>query len=154
MNKSAKTTSLVLILSLFIDALLLDQISKILLDANLPSPLYLAGKFISLRVEHNTGIAFSINLSYPLLIFLNVVFFGAIIFYLAKTLDLKRNTSRLILALLASGALGNLIDRVRLGYVIDFISIGNYPIFNFADAFITIAIFLLLLFYDKIKRPN
>jgi signal peptidase II len=59
-----------------------------------------------------------------------------------------------IIALLAAGAMGNLIDRIRLGYVIDFISVGSFPVFNFADSFITVAIFLLLLFYDKIKRPT
>ncbi len=154
MPQLTQKARIALAFSFFIDALLLDQLSKILLDANLQAPYFLPGNFFGLRIEHNTGIAFSISVPYPLLIVFNLLFFGGIIYYLLKTLNLQRFSSLLIIALLAAGAMGNLIDRIRLGYVIDFISVGSFPVFNFADSFITVAIFLLLLFYDKIKRPN
>ncbi|MEN3010193.1 MAG: signal peptidase II [Candidatus Bipolaricaulaceae bacterium] len=46
-------------------------------------------------------------------------------------------------ALVAAGALGNLIDRVRLGYVLDFLELPHFPVFNVADAAIVLGAFLL-----------
>jgi len=54
--------------------------------------------------------------------------------------------------LLLAGAVGNLIDRVRLGYVVDFIDLKVWPVFNFADIYITIAIGILLL--EEIIKKN
>ncbi len=144
----------ILLYSFIFDGVFLDQLSKILLSQALEKPLIILENMFSLSIEHNTGIAFSINLPYPLLLFLNIALFGGIIFYLFRTLDLQKLPSLLVIGLLAAGALGNLIDRIRLGYVIDFIAVGKWPVFNLADSFITIAVFLLIVFYDKIKRPN
>ncbi len=52
---------------------------------------------------------------------------------------------RLALGLQLGGALGNWIDRLTVGYVVDFISVGNFPVFNVADACITIGVGVLLL---------
>ena len=52
---------------------------------------------------------------------------------------------RLALSLELGGALGNLVDRIRFGHVIDFVSVGNFPVFNVADSCITVGIFVLLL---------
>jgi signal peptidase II len=52
------------------------------------------------------------------------------------------------------GGLGNLIDRFTRGYVIDFISIWKWPVFNLADVFVTIGVLLIVLFYGKIKAQN
>ena len=154
MNEPVEQKKLIFLFSIFLDGLLLDQLSKFLLDANLTEPLELLPGLLRLQVEHNTGIAFSISVPFPLLILLNIVLFSAIIYYFWKHLNLNRWPSIILLAMLAAGAAGNLLDRLRLGYVIDFIAVGNFPVFNVADSLITIAIFLLLLFYDKIKRPN
>ena len=54
------------------------------------------------------------------------------------------------LVLILSGATGNLIDRIKLGYVIDFLDFRIWPVFNFADSFITIGVGLLaFLFFKK-----
>ena len=55
------------------------------------------------------------------------------------------------LILIMSGALGNLIDRVRLGYVIDFIDVRVWPVFNIADSAITIGTILLITSFIKPK---
>jgi signal peptidase II len=52
---------------------------------------------------------------------------------------------RLAMALQLAGAAGNLIDRLMMGKVTDFISVGTFPVLNFADASITIGVFVLLL---------
>lgn len=135
-------------------ALFLDQLSKIWLSSILSRPIALLGDFFTLRLEHNFGMAFSVTLPYPLQLAVNLIFFSGIIIYLTLHLNFNKYLSQIILGLLLAGALGNLIDRIRLGYVIDFISVGTFPVFNLADSFITVSIFLLMLFYDKIKRPN
>ena len=55
-----------------------------------------------------------------------------------------------IFGLVAGGALGNLFDRVMHGYVIDYIAIWKWPVFNLADAAIFVGAVLLVIFYDKI----
>lgn len=154
MNQPVEQKKLVFLFSIFMDGLLLDQLSKILLDSQLESPIQLIPGLLRVQVEHNTGIAFSIPLPFTALIVLNLLIFSVIIYFFCKHLNLNRWLSIVLLAMLSAGAAGNLLDRLRLGYVIDFIAVGNFPVFNLADSFITIAIFLLLLFYDKIKRPN
>jgi signal peptidase II len=52
---------------------------------------------------------------------------------------------RLAMAMQLGGALGNLIDRLRFGYVIDFISVWNFPVFNVADSSVTVGVIILLL---------
>jgi signal peptidase II len=51
------------------------------------------------------------------------------------------------MGLILGGALGNVIDRIRLGYVVDFIQVGWFPIFNLADSAITVGAALLMLQY-------
>ncbi len=62
------------------------------------------------------------------------------------------------LALQLGGALGNLIDRLRLGYVLDFIDVRVWPVFNIADSAITLGVLLLvgyLIFCDrKVPEPS
>jgi signal peptidase II len=63
-------------------------------------------------------------------------------------LALSRNTMNAYttsLIFMISGALGNLIDRIQIGAVIDFIRIGAFPVFNFADAYLTIGVGLMLI---------
>jgi signal peptidase II len=151
---SATNKKLFLFFPLAIFALFLDQASKIYFNTILTQPISLLGDFFSLRIEHNVGMAFSLTLPYPLQLTLNLVFFAGLVVYLFRQLDLSKSLSQIILAILVAGALGNILDRLRLGYVVDFISIGSFPVFNLADSFITVSIFLLMLFYDKIKRTN
>jgi signal peptidase II len=53
---------------------------------------------------------------------------------------------RIALAMQVGGALGNLIDRIRFGPVTDFIAVGTFPVFNVADASITVGVIILLIF--------
>ena len=131
----------------------LDQWSKLWAADQLQTPLFLTSWF-RLNLEKNIGIAFSIPIPYPLLIFLNFTFFTLLIIYLIPRIKLQLPLVQFAIALLSAGAIGNLFDRLRLGYVIDFISIGQFAVFNLADSFITVSVFLLLIFYDKIKRTN
>ncbi|MDH5507192.1 MAG: signal peptidase II [Anaerolineae bacterium] len=75
---------------------------------------------------------------------LAVVVAGIIIYYYPRV-PKKDWLFRLALALQLGGALGNLIDRISFGYVTDFLSVGNFPVFNVADSSISVGVGLLLL---------
>lgn len=100
----------------------------------------------------NAGVAFSIPLPswiiVPLVVMLIII--GAK--YLHRELNLKKPLALAALGLILGGALGNLIDRVRFGYVVDFISIWKFPVFNVADAAITIGIGILMLWYGVLEK--
>ncbi|MQC26339.1 MAG: signal peptidase II [Chloroflexi bacterium] len=71
---------------------------------------------------------------------------AALIIYYFPRIDSGQWLLRVAMGLQLGGALGNLLDRLTLGYVTDFISVGNFPVFNVADASITVGVGLLLLF--------
>ena len=150
MKKTALSTTLITTAgaALLVTA---DQILKWLARAYLQAPLEITPWF-SLGYAQNTGIAWSIQIPYFLLLALN---FGLVIlfFYFAeKYFDFGRRLTQVVVALIFAGACGNIVDRLVHGYVIDFISVWIWPVFNLADAFLTIGIFLILLFYAKIRR--
>ncbi len=88
-------------------------------------------------------------------IFVAVIVLGVIAYILYKTPnDRKYTLLHVLLSLIAAGAIGNMIDRIRLDYVVDFIYIIliNFPIFNVADMYVsfsTVILVLALLFYYK-----
>jgi signal peptidase II len=77
-------------------------------------------------------------------ILLPIVIAVGIIVYFRRIPD-QDWSLRLALSLQLGGALGNLIDRITIGHVTDFISIGNFPVFNVADSAITVGVIILIL---------
>ncbi len=132
--------------------LLIDQLSKglISLYMNLNESFKLTN-FLSITYVHNIGAAFSILKGARwLFIILGIIALNVIYIFFIK--DKKLNNFEIIIyALMLSGIIGNIIDRVLYGYVIDFIDITlfNFAIFNFADSFIVISVILLVVFKWK-----
>jgi signal peptidase II len=124
--------------------LLLDQFTKYLVIQSLdPGFSFPFRGFFRFTHVHNTGSAFGIlqGLNTPLIF---VSFIGIVILVLIyRSQPHPSNWLRLSLALQLGGAFGNLVDRVRLGYVTDFIDIGPWPVFNLADASIVTGLILL-----------
>ena len=93
-------------------------------------------------------------------IFVAIVILSVIAYVLFKTPDHKKYRAlHILLSLIAAGAIGNMIDRIRLDYVVDFIYIVliNFPIFNVADIYVTFAtaiLVLMLLFVYKEQDLN
>ena len=87
---------------------------------------------------------------------LTLVLIVGLIVYIFRTLDLNRLSVKIMISFILSGALGNLIDRIYLGAVRDFIGIGPWPLFNVADTVIVIGLALLLihLFKTSHERRN
>lgn len=103
-------------------------------------------------LHYNDGIIWGIDLPMWVIFILTVAILG-LGFYLVVENKLWRDKWHLTgLALILAGAIGNLIDRVRFGYVIDFIKIYWWPTFNLADAFIVCA--LLLFAWEFLVREH
>jgi len=130
-------------------ALFLDQITK-LLAVNylipLEPPVEVIGSVLRLKLTRNPYGVFGISVGSNELYYVLSVVGLVVLSYIALTI--KDRIGVVVFGLLIGGAIGNLVDRVRFGYVIDFIDMGvgnlRWFTYNFADAFITVgAIFLL-----------
>jgi signal peptidase II len=130
----------------------LDQWTKWLVRTNLPFEATWLPKWLSwlspyARVVNwsNSGAAFgSFQNGGPIFSVLAIVVIAAIVYYFPRV-DERDWTLRLAMGLQLGGAAGNLIDRLVSGKVTDFISIGNFPVFNVADSSISIGVLILLL---------
>ena len=133
---------------LAIATLALDQFTKWLVVSNLEvnQPIYpvpaLSGLF-GLTYVTNTGVAFGLfKEAGTFFIFVAVIVITVIVRYL-RQLPKDQWLMRVALGLQLGGAFGNLIDRLRLGYVVDFIDFKFWPVFNVADSAIVVGVTLL-----------
>ncbi|HOT21068.1 MAG TPA: signal peptidase II [Sedimentibacter sp.] len=112
------------------------------------------GNFLRFTYAENRGAAFSILQNqrvFFLIITIIMLIILGIVYFTNRNLS---KLSRLSMAMIAGGAIGNFIDRYRMGYVIDFIDVRfgtfyNFPVFNIADSFVvcgTILMVILILF--------
>jgi signal peptidase II len=152
---------LVLIISSTV--LILDQITKALVHNLMPlyHSIEIVPNFVNLTYLRNTGAAFgflsgdrsTLRLAFFLLISMVAI---ACIIYLLKNLRPDRNIPAISLSLILGGAIGNLIDRLRMGEVIDFIDLHwhhlHWPAFNVADSAISIGV--ILLFIQMVRKPS
>jgi signal peptidase II len=144
---------------------LLDQGTKALLVRALDLHTYvpLVSGLLSLSHVRNRGAAFGLlsdwDLPYQsvLLAVLSVTALVAIAAYFVR-LPARARLPRIALALVLGGAVGNLVDRVRLGYVVDFIHVywreHQWPDFNVADSAITVGVALLVLDILRSRDPE
>ena len=146
----------------FIGILLLiaiDQYTKNLAVIHLKnkSAFSLINSILELNYLENKGAAFGMLQNQKFFfIFVAIVILGVIVYILYKTPDTKKYyLLHILLSLISAGAVGNMIDRIRLDYVVDFIYIVwiNFPIFNVADMYVTFAtavlIFAMLFYYEE-----
>lgn len=143
-----------ILLIVFVILLVLDQASKVLIERSVPlhqAIEIIPGFFAIVHVE-NRGAAFGLLAGLPGAgAFFVVISLIAIVLIIAYFRWIKDNEiwTPLCLALVLTGAVGNLIDRFRLGSVVDFLDVHyrgwHWPAFNVADSCITIGVILLAL---------
>lgn len=148
-------------ISAFISIVILifiDQYTKILALTHLKDqdPFVIWDGVFELRYLENRGAAFGMLQNQQVFfIIMTVIVLIAIVFIYKRTPDTKRYLPlRLTAIFITAGAIGNMIDRMFRGYVVDFFyfSLIDFPIFNVADIYVTVTFFLLailLLFYYK-----
>lgn len=137
------------IIFLSIILLIIDIITKHLIDINfdLMEKKEIIPQFFSITKIYNYGASWNILSGFRVfLILISLVILIALFYYSSKFIFNTRNI--IAFSLLYSGIIGNLIDRIIFGYVIDFLDfklIGyDYPIFNFADIFIVCGVLLII----------
>jgi len=140
--------------------IILDQWTKHLVQTSLPvhSPVPVIPGFLWFTHTYNPGVAFGkFPQGGPLLVVAALGAAVGIIVYRARLLRMGIRIHPLLqlgLALPMGGALGNVIDRVRLGEVIDFIDLGWWPIFNVADSAITLGALALMCYFTFVNQAE
>ena len=132
--------------------LLIDIGSKLIIHRyiSVGESIELIRNFFNLTYVRNTGVAWSIfENKMILIIIVSALIITIMIGYIYKERP-KESILKIAYALILGGAIGNFLNRIVYGYVIDFIDIRifgyNYPIFNLADTFIVIGVIILIIF--------
>ncbi|WP_106005893.1 signal peptidase II [Neomoorella humiferrea] len=123
----------------------LDQLTKYIVRINFQpnESLPVINSFFHLTYVNNPGAAFGL-FAYKTPVFVAItVLVVAVILIAYRILPPGSPVMRLALALITGGALGNLIDRLRFGYVVDFLDFRVWPVFNLADVAIVSGVILL-----------
>ena len=152
MTSIIKNHKLLILLIAAAGVIILDQITKLLivnfLELNKSIPLL--KNIFHITLVHNYGAAFGILQNFNLiLILISVIVIGLIIYFYDKIPDKK--SVIIYTAFIFGGTISNLIDRIRIGYVTDFIDFRIWPAFNFADTAITIGAIGLIIYLLRKK---
>lgn len=140
---------------------IVDQIVKFLVSTYL-NYIDVIPKFLYLSLEKNYGVAFSMLWNNRLLILIISLLLILFLIYLLNKDYLSKGKNNKLLnvtyGLLFGGILGNLIDRIVRGYVIDYIGVYiinyKFPVFNLADSFITIGVILMIISTFKEEKKQ
>jgi signal peptidase II len=133
----------ILIVALFV--VVCDQASKALVVAQMyPGERIEIFSLLSLERTSNSGIAFGLAGHVPSLVLILVAAAIVVVLLLLGT-QMKWRGSSIAIGLILGGALGNLLDRIFRGSVVDFIDLPHWPTFNLADVAITVGVVLLIL---------
>ena len=160
--KNLKNYLLPCLLSIFV--LVLDRVTKIAAETNLvlnqPVPIV---KFFNLTLVYNKGAAFGMfsglpdNLRRFILVIISIIALLIVTYVILKEFSRTDRWAMSALALILGGAIGNIYDRMRFDYVIDFLDFyaGRYhwPAFNVADSAICIGVFILIVRSIQMRKP-
>lgn len=138
--------------------LVLDQLSKWLVVQNLPlgASQDVLGSLLRLHHVQNTGAAWSMfrDSTFALAVF-SVLLLALLAIWFFVTAP-ERRGQRLALSVIMSGALGNMLDRFRLGYVVDFLELPHWPVFNVADILLCcgVAVLAVLILLEERREKQ
>ncbi|MBE6649015.1 MAG: signal peptidase II [Ruminococcaceae bacterium] len=160
-NFLSKKKSIIVSTSVIIFSVILDQITKILADKHLTKSdeIEVIPNILGLSFVKNEGAAFGMFADNRWIFMVFSTFAIGVMIYFLLTLKDSHPLLVISLSMLIGGGIGNMIDRISRGYVIDFFKFlfVKFAVFNVADCFVTVgavllAIYLLFLFKDE--TPN
>ena len=137
----------------------LDQLTKWLASSRLlmGRPIPVLDDFVRFTLVHNTGAAFGLFPGSRIPFIAISVLAIAVVIYLFLRETYRSLANRILLGCILGGAIGNLVDRARLGWVVDFIDIGvgsvRWPVFNVADSAVTLGVLILAWNLARAGRP-
>ena len=151
-----------LLFALFVFTIVSDQISKIIVSStfDLYDKKIIISNILYLSYIKNKGAAFGLSVGHPLIMLTITILIILILGYLFLKGKIFPGDvfCRVGMVLVLGGAVGNLIDRIRMREVIDFIDMGigryRWPTYNFADIYVTIGMFILIFFYAFKTEPQ
>lgn len=151
---------MIFLIILMIIFLGIDIVSKIIVSnlMNVQDSIMVIKDFFYITYVRNTGAAWSMFAGKTwLLIIVSIIIISLIIWYIYKNKP-KNKLEKIGYAMVLGGALGNLLDRIIYGYVIDFFDFYifsyDYPIFNMADCFIFVGVIILIIYTWRCKDGN
>lgn len=135
-------------------SILIDQFTKFLIVSNLyRNEITVIDNFLSFTYVENYGAAWGIFNKYDIILKILIpIFIWAIIVFLVKSNPSKFGT--IAGSMVVGGAIGNYIDRIVRGYVVDFIDFKFWPVFNFADTCIVIGCIILVISFIRKGNEN
>ena len=145
MVKSKEKKYLIIFITIVLFTVLLDQLTKFYIASKMPE--WKLG-FLLIHFVDNTGAGFGILKGQMaiLAIISAIVVMGVIYFYHKIP---KEKITQALFGLFLGGVAGNLIDRILRQYVVDFIDVGFWPVFNIADMAISVSVIGLVLYFWK-----
>ena len=167
---SSRKKQLIWILATLVAVLIFDQLTKTLVIRYIPEMTFVNSgtpgpKFFQLTHQRNFGIVNGIFSSNRVMAFVAPLFATGVLLFLYRYLVKESKLQALAYGLIAGGALGNLVDRIRLGSVTDFLQFyfyfipfdfpwKYYPAFNIADSAICVGVFLLMVCWYTMGAPK
>ncbi|MBL1135231.1 MAG: signal peptidase II [Chloroflexi bacterium] len=149
-ENTAATPQWALLFGVAVQTIITDQITKWIVVQSLDYgetwvPIPALKSIFDITYTRNTGAAFGMAQEFGnIFLLIAVVVVGAIVYYYRK-LPTGSWLVRLTLGLQMGGALGNALDRITRGYVVDFFHVHGYPIFNVADSSIVVGVVVLVM---------
>ena len=149
-NKNFKNTAIILIIALFFVS---DRFLKYLaLNQNGPKPLF--GQTFLFNLTKNYNISFSLPFHGPILnvLVIVIIFILALIIYRLISKEKSLNLKATLLTFILFGAISNMVDRLLHGYVIDYLELKYFTVFNLADVMISFGVLILIVSLMKDKK--
>jgi len=142
-----------LIMSVLMLVLSLDQVSKYIISESciVGKTIPVFENFFHITLIYNKGVAFGLFNDNAVVAKLLVFFGCSVVAYMLFAMRSLSVANRVAAGMMIGGALGNIVDRIRIGAVVDFLDFRVWPVFNIADTFISIAagMFIILILVTK-----
>ena len=162
-----RSRQLRIILAAFAVVLVADQVTKTLVMRHIPdpNPTFRQNVFFQLTHQRNEGLVGGTFKDFPLIVYVAPALATLVLVYLFRHLDPASRIQGLAYGMVFGGAVGNILDRLRLGSVTDFLQFNFYfipfnfpwriyPAFNIADAAICVGVVVLILTWNQNVQPE